>query len=64
MYYHLADLLNPKQDKLLLWNLILIPCLKKQNKQKYKQKKPKSKKKKKETLVWHTLLTVLLWLFP
>ena len=43
MYYHLADLLNPKQDKLLLWNLILVPCLKKQkqnktNKQKYKQK--------------------------
>ena len=42
MYYYLADLLNPEQDKSLLWNLILMPCLKNKNrtnKQKYKQKK-------------------------
>ena len=43
IYYYLADLLNPEQDKPLLWNLILIPCLKNKNrtnKQKYNQKNP------------------------
>lgn len=62
MYYYLTNLLNPKQDKPLVWNLILIPCLKNKNKTN-KNINKKTKLKKMETLVRNTLLIVL-WLFP
>ena len=45
MYYYLADLLNPEQDKSLLWNLILMPCLKNKNRTNKQTKKNINKKK-------------------